>query len=413
MNKMFFYTFSFLLIFAYSFLYSQPTRAGTVFTNVVDINASTYMSFQTNLSLTVGPIYGLSELVSSSNYYIAYPAYQLRIPFSITNNGNDADSNAQIFVEFLSNNPGYMGTNWEYSIEVSSVTQGTNYSIPYANFGEGAIFNFNLVVYVPAACPIGSDGFFRVTVATVSNSSHIAAPYVGYNGISYGGNDVSSKEIQVHIIMPNQIRYVFATDGIDTIDVFNGTYGLRRSQNSIFVELYNDPFDPGSLYLWYAIDSMADGSIGPNPNDFSTPMRQVGTRQFRGDIPGNMLGQGTYVSFIFEIDGITYTTNWTYRLLSLGQQEGYETVIMNNIIDYKEDDYIYLKLPDKVMGKEGKVMIYSVSADHVITLLNGRADTQILKWNGKDKTGSWVAKGMYFIVVDFAEVKEVRKCFVK
>ncbi len=142
-------------------------------------------------------------------------------------------------------------------------------------------------------------------------------------------------------------------------------------------------------------------------------MYQVGNRQFRGDIPGNMLGQGNYVSFIFEIDGITYTTNWTYRLLSLGTQEGYETVIMNNIIDYREDDYIYLKLPDKVMGKEGKVMVYSVSADHIITLLNGRADTQILEWNGKDKTGAWVAKGMYFIVVDFAEVKEVRKCFVK
>ncbi len=204
MNKI---LFCFLLLLPI-FVYSQPTRAGTVFTNIADVNASSYMSFQTNLSLTVGPIYGLSTLVSSSNYYIGYPAYQLRIPFSITNNGNDADSNAQISVEFLSNNPGYMGSNWEYSIEVSSVTQGTNYLIPYTNFGEGAVFNFNLVVYIPAACPIGSDGFFRVTVTTVSNSTHIAAPYTGYNGVSYGGSDVSSKDIQVHIIMPNQIRYV-------------------------------------------------------------------------------------------------------------------------------------------------------------------------------------------------------------
>lgn len=78
-------------------LFGAPTGAGTVFTNYARVNVNGMMMGQTNLSFTVGSMYGLGSLVSWSSNYMAYPTYQLRIPFYITNNANDADSNAQIF----------------------------------------------------------------------------------------------------------------------------------------------------------------------------------------------------------------------------------------------------------------------------------------------------------------------------
>ncbi len=392
---------------------SAATRSGTVFTNTARIYGGPYVIDQTNVFLTAGSIYGLSALISTTNVYIGYPIFTLRIPFSITNLGNDADSNAQIFVELLSNNPGYAASAWNYSIEVSSVTQGTNYAIPYASFGEGAIFSFNLVVYIPADCPSGSSGFFRVIASTLSNTGHVAAQYTGYNLLNYGGIDTASNDIRININLPNQITSIFGTDGIDTINIFNGLYGLRRTKNSITLNLANAPFNLNSLYLWYAVDSLADGSFGPNTADTSVKMTTLSSKQFQGDIPGNALSKGSILSFVFEIDGVTYLTNLTYRLLDLGSQDNYQTVLMHNVIDYKSGDYLYIKLPDKLMGKEGKVYIFSISGDLVYIMSTGNLDQQILKWNGMDKTKAWVAKGMYFIVIDFADLKEVRKVYVK
>jgi hypothetical protein len=394
-------------------LNALPSKGASVFTNTMGLNLNGFFMGQTNLSLTVGTFYGLSPLVSSSSVYGAYPNFELKIPMSITNNANDADSNVQILVEFLSNNAGYSGSNWNYSLEVSSVTQGTNYSIPTASFGEGAIFNFNLVVYIPLVCLESSSGFLRVTAFTASNSNHIAAQYTGYNGLPYGGNASSSKVVQISISLPNQIVNLYAEDDIDRINLFNGLSGLRRSQNSFFVEFVNSPIDLNSVRLWYALDSIADGNIGPNTADNFISMKSITPKKYSGLIQEEMLKQGKILSFIFEIDGIAYLTNWTYKLLDLGAQDKYQSVLMHNIISYKTVDNILIKLPGILVGKEGKVNIYSISGDLVKVLLSGKADAQIIKWDGKDKAGTWVSKGMYFIVIDFADVKEVRKTYVK
>jgi hypothetical protein len=404
--------FCFILLFPVCF-FGAPSKSGSVFTNFATVNISGVNVSQTNFYLTVGSFYGLSSLYTSSKTNKGYPNNQVKVPFNITNFGNDADSNFQISAELLSNNTGYSGSLWNFYVEVGGTPHGTNYTVPFALFGEGAILNFNLVVNIPADCPVNSTGFIRVTAATASNTTHIAAPFTGYNGQSYGGIDSSSNDIKFNVALPNKIVNVLASDGIDTINKFNGVSGLRKSQNTVFVELESSPSNLNSVRLWYAVNSQADGNIGPNGSDKSTLMRYVKPKQFEGVIPGKDLENGTNATFVFEIDNITYMTNLIYKLLDLTSQEGYESVLMHNIISYKSDDSIYIKMPSKLMGKQGRVMVFSVSGDLVDTICSGVLNTQILKWDGKDRTKAWVSKGMYYIVIDFADVKEVRKTFVK
>jgi hypothetical protein len=392
----------------------QGTAAKTVFTNTATITGKYVPTQSSNVIFTVGSFYGLSSIYSFSNVYHGAPNYQIKIPLYITNLGNDADSNASINLQFISNNAGYVGSNWTYYIEASASNQGTNYNIPFTNFGEGAIItNLFAVVNIPLYCSVNSIGFFKVLGATLSNTGHIAAAYTGFNGLAYGGLAAVSNNLEIDVMVPNSVLSVIASDGVDTITKFDGSAGLRKAKNTITIELQNQPMFTNGVRLWFAVNSLADGSGGANSADKAVSMKNTAPKEYQGEIPESELENGNYLTFLVEVDTLNYLTNSAYKLLDLSKQGNYDTILMHNVMPYNSVENIFIKLPEKLIGKNGKVYLYSVSGDLVKVIFEGTLNDQVLAWDGKDKAGGTTAKGMYFIVVDFDATKEVRKVFIK
>lgn len=200
---------------------------------------------------------------------------------------------------------------------------------------------------------------------------------------------------------------------MDTILVFDGTKKLRKTKHTISMDLSNTPNDPSSVKLWVGTNSTVDG-LGPNNlNDFSINMTSTANISFQASIDESLLKPISYLSFLFEVDGVTYLTNLYYQLKDFGVQQGFQTLLLNNVIVPTGSDYIFLKLPESMMGNIGKIYIYSISGDLVLVLHQGTVTDLLMKWDGRDRNGDFVAKGLYFIVMDFNDLKEIRKVFIK
>ena len=387
------------------------TPSGTVITNYSQLHffywSTAFTNYIMDTSLTMGSIYGIDGIYSLAAYN-GYPDYSARIDLYITNLGNDADNDATLFVSSFSNSPGYPGSPWTYHFEVAAADVGTNYAIPFALFGVGAIFHAVLVVDIPADAPTNTMGYFTIGGTTLSNSNHIAGTYTGYNGISYGGETHAGTSFTVRVIPPNQIVDLYASDAIDTITIFNATQYLRKIDNFVYAVLRNTPVRAATVNLWYAVDSLPDGA-GGNPADASVPMAEVSPNLYKAKIPEDAVKSGNYTAFFLEIDGLNYLTNYTYLLKGIYEQ-GYETIVMNNIIP---PGSAYIKLPEKTLGKPGKITVYSIAGDIVRHVYEGEIGNTVYGWDGTDDQGILAQTGIYFIVVDVENLKEVRKIMVK
>lgn len=412
MNK-FHCAFLVLFVLAFPLLSFAVTPAGSVVTNWAGLSGfHVAPGIQVSNTFTVGQIFGLSKIYQQTNIYTGYPNYTRTIPMAITNLGNDADSNTLISLILLSNNAGYSGSNWSYSIEMDGSNYGTNLALPFASFGMGAIVNFNVVVALPLVCSDGDIGFFKIDASTLSNTSHIAAPYSGMNTVAYGGAAEVSNFFRLDVDIPNSITYLEATDSWDTITNFGGTYGLRRTKHLIRVRLSNKPADMTQVKIWYALDSTADGAGGANTADISQTMTRVNDKEYIVNIQEASLGNAAVFSFLIEVDGIYYYDNYRYKIISLSSQGQYKSILMDNLLN-QDGDRVGIKLPENLIGQSGVVRIYSVGGDMVKELLAGILNEAILYWDGYDRSGKKAARGMYFIMIEFDSVREVRKVFVR
>jgi len=358
------------------------TPSGTVLSNISRMDfyywGIPFTNYIMDTSLTMGSIYGIDGIYSLPAYN-GYPNYSVRIDLYMTNLGNDADNDADLFVSSFSNSPGYTASPWSYHFEVLSVNVGTNYSIPFALFGVGAVFHAVLVVDIPADAPTNSMGYFTIGGTTLSNSNHVAGTYTGYNGLPYGGKTQAGTMFTVRVIPPNRIVDLYASDAIDTIRLFDGTLYLRKIENFIYALLRNTPVRATTVNLWYAVDSLPDGP-GGNPDDASVPMIEISQNLYQAKIPESAVKSGNFTAFFLEIDGLNYITNFTYLLKGVYEQ-GYETIVMNNIIP---PGSAYIKLPDKTLGKPGKITVYSIAGDIVRHIFDGDIGNTLYGWDGTD-----------------------------
>ena len=103
---------------------------------------------------------------------------------------------------------------------------------------------------------------------------------------------------------------------------------------------------------------------------------------------------------------------WSFKLKSIKNQRGGVT-ILNNVInaDKAEKTVVKVDLPE-----EGRLNVCVMTLDgNIITYLNrGRtkAGEHYFTWNGKNKNGKSVARGMYFVRVTGADIDETRKVMV-
>lgn len=398
---------SLLLLFPLSVYGFQPTPSGTVLTNVARLSGVSLgisrQTFATDASAVVRSVYGLGGIAGLTNAESS-PGMTARIDYYVTNEGNDADADARVFVSSYSNQPGYTGTAWTYHLEVGGADVGTNYAVPYVLFGEGAVLRATLVVGIPAGTPTNSLGYFTLAASTASNASHIPSVYTGYNGLVYGGRAYLEKQSVVRLLPPNRIISLYASDGIDTIRRFDNTASLRVSMNTITVVFETQPEDPSAAAIRY----LADGTVTPSTGT-RTAMNFLGSERFDVDIEESELAGHNFLSFLIESDGSFYDGGYVYSLRSLSDQ-GYETIVMGNIIGPGGTGYI--KLPGVCVGTEGTIEVYSIAGDRVKTILDGTVDKEIYSWDGTDDSGRTVSAGMYFMAVSAGGVREVRKFYV-
>lgn len=400
------------LLFTGSVYAIQGTSAGTVLSNDASMNATVSGVPQSTLGFdpaaVVGQIYGLGGFGGLHNA-VGSPGLTLRTEVWITNNGNDADADARIFVTSYSNQPGYAWTPWSYTLEVNGAEVGTNFAVPYAIFGEGAILRVTLLVTVPANTPTNSIGYFTIAATTSNVTGHVAEFYTGYNGFEYGGTNRTEHAVEVRLIPPNRIIRLYAEDGIDTISVFDGSQALRKSMNSIYVEFASALQNPVEASIWFGLDTTADGA-GGSTGDEERTMEQLGSSFYRVRLLETELADRNAVSFLIEADGNYYDENYVYNLRNLSDQ-GFQTIIMGNVISPGETPG-YVKLPVELVGAEGSIEIYSIAGDRVRGLLDGIAEDQVYEWDGTDESGSIVEAGMYFMAIKFDNFREIRKFFV-
>ena len=103
---------------------------------------------------------------------------------------------------------------------------------------------------------------------------------------------------------------------------------------------------------------------------------------------------------------------WSFRLKSITDQRGNVT-ILNNVIDAGRGEKTVVKVN---VPEAGKLNVIVMTLDgNIITYLNrGRVDAgeHYFTWNGKNKNGDVVARGLYFIRVSGNNFDETRKVMV-
>ena len=103
---------------------------------------------------------------------------------------------------------------------------------------------------------------------------------------------------------------------------------------------------------------------------------------------------------------------WSFRLKSETAQRGGVT-ILNNVIDAGkgEKTVVKISLPD-----EGRLNVIVMTLDgNIITYLNRgntKAGEHYFTWDGKNRNGKPVARGMYFVRVIGSGIDETRKVMV-
>ena len=103
---------------------------------------------------------------------------------------------------------------------------------------------------------------------------------------------------------------------------------------------------------------------------------------------------------------------WYIKLKNITQQRGGVT-ILNNVINAAAGEKTTLKVN---MAESGKLDVIVMTLDgNIITYLNRgnvSAGEHFYSWDGKNKAGSPVARGMYFIIVKAPGMDETRKVMV-
>ena len=103
---------------------------------------------------------------------------------------------------------------------------------------------------------------------------------------------------------------------------------------------------------------------------------------------------------------------WSLNILDIVQQKGGVT-ILNNVIDSFNDEKTVVEV-DVATGGNLTVQVLTLDGNVVKVLQRGRVETgkYYYHWDGKNKAGDSVARGMYFIRVVGPNLDETRKVMV-
>lgn len=142
---------------------------------------------------------------------------------------------------------------------------------------------------------------------------------------------------------------------------------------------------------------------------YNTPYYDVATERF--DL-SQTIPVPLYSLRMTDTADINTLDLWSFRLRSITSQRGGVT-ILNNVINAEkgEKTVIQIDLPE-----DGKLNVIVMTLDgNIISYLNRgntKAGQHYFTWNGKNKNGNPVARGMYFVRVTGSGIDETRKVMV-
>ena len=119
-----------------------------------------------------------------------------------------------------------------------------------------------------------------------------------------------------------------------------------------------------------------------------------------------------YALRMHDVTDIGSLDLWSFRLKGITSQRGGVT-ILNNVINASHGEKTVIKVD---VPTEGKLNVIVMTLDgNIITYLhkgNAKAGENYFTWDGKNRNGSLVARGMYFVRVVGSDFDETRKVMV-
>lgn len=150
--------------------------------------------------------------------------------------------------------------------------------------------------------------------------------------------------------------------------------------------------------------------------DATTPVRIYNTPYF--DVSNNKFNLSLsipvplYCLRMPDTNDLTTLDLWSFKVKGVTEQRGGVT-ILNNVINADNSEKTVIKVD---MPKDGRLNVIVMTLDgNIITYLNRgetKAGEHYFTWNGKNKNGKSVARGMYFIRVTGTGIDETRKVMV-
>lgn len=109
---------------------------------------------------------------------------------------------------------------------------------------------------------------------------------------------------------------------------------------------------------------------------------------------------------------ITSLDLWSFRLKDIAAQRG-NVSVMNNVINAENGEKLVIKVN---LPQRGKLNVMIMTLDgSIVTYLNRGESAEgeyYYSWNGTNRSGKPVARGMYFVRVTGPGIDETRKVLV-
>ena len=142
---------------------------------------------------------------------------------------------------------------------------------------------------------------------------------------------------------------------------------------------------------------------------YSSPYYDIGTNRFNLSLSNSV---PLYCLRMHNISDISTLDLWSFKIKSITEQRGGVT-ILNNVINPDKGEKTVVKVNQPVNGKLN-VIVMTLDGNIVAYLNRGEAlaGEHFFTWNGKNKAGNSVARGMYFVRVIGGDFDETRKVMV-
>lgn len=142
---------------------------------------------------------------------------------------------------------------------------------------------------------------------------------------------------------------------------------------------------------------------------YSSPYYDIGTNRFNLSLSNSV---PLYCLRMHNISDISTLDLWSFKIKSITEQRGGVT-ILNNVINPDKGEKTVVKVNQHVNGKLN-VIVMTLDGNIVTYLNRGKAlaGEHFFTWNGKNKAGNSVARGMYFVRVIGGDFDETRKVMV-